>query len=377
MKYIPLSIFMILVIFPLPCFTQTSIYADKFWTAKIDTALHLIYNMEFDKAKAKTREVESHFGPHPAVDLLNAEIVFWGNRPLKPGTPPYKEYMRLLDDVIALTQKEFPDERYAMEKNFYLMSGYSLIAEQYAEDKDYWSVLAYARNAYKYMINGMGHEQDIPEYYFTTGLYNYYRIKYPELHPFYKSFTWFFMDGNKDLGIKYLKKASEQALFLKEQAYIYLFHIYMRYENDPATALPYAWDLVKMFPGNLHFMALYAEGLYYNNSFIQLNNYANLLASQNRAFYNIPGFLFKGLVAEHYNRLDEAKNYFNKSISLDVDHELEDDHYLAMDYAGLARIALRDKDLESAKDFYQLAEKTEPYVPVKAEAEAFFEKKVQ
>ena len=80
------------------------------------------------------------------------------------------------------------------------------------------------------------------------------------------------------------------------------------------------------------------------------------------------------MVAEHEKQWEEAKKYFNFSLSQAGENEGEDDHYVAMDYAGLARVAFRENDLEQAKKYYELADKTEPYVPVKAEAESFLSK---
>ncbi len=368
-------VFISLIVFVLtgyqPASAQLSVYNDPYWISRVDSTLRLIYNFQFDEARAKTKIIEDHFGNHPAVLLLKAEIVFWKYRPLQKGTQPYNDYMGLLNQVIESTGQMFPDDKFEMEKNFYLMSGYSLLAEQYAEDKDYWSVLSNAKEAYKFMKNGMGHEETIPDYYFTTGLYNYYRVEYPILHPFYKPFLWLFMDGDKNLGIEDLKKASQLALFLKEQANIYLFHIYLRYENDPAKCLPYAKLLAKSFPQNLHFLALYGEALYYNHDFTDLKHCADELADKPNKFYSIPGYLFKGLLAEHNNEPEEAIKYFNFCISQATQNDGEYDHYTAMAYAGLARVAYRQKKLDEAINYYKLASKTEPYVPVKEEADTF------
>jgi tetratricopeptide (TPR) repeat protein len=179
------------------------------------------------------------------------------------------------------------------------------------------------------------------------------------------------MDGDKQLGIEYLKKAAKLSLFLKEQANIYLFHIYLRYENDPASSLPYARLLAESFPDNLRFTSLYAEALFYNKDFDNLKPLAETLAAQQKKFYTIPGYLFKGIVAEHNNNLAEAKKYFNFSLSQADDNEGEDDHYVAMDYAGLARVAIRENKPDEARNYYKQAAKTEPYIPVKAEADAY------
>jgi hypothetical protein len=367
-------LFILFSLFSVICFSQESIYANKLWTSKIDTALLHIYNLQFDVALADIQKVESHYGIHPAVSLLKAQYIFWKERPLVKGTPTYGQYESMLKEVIDLADNYFEGKGLEMEKNFYLMAGYSLLTEQYAEDEDYWNVLSAAKYAYKYLVNGMGHEPDLPDYYFTSGLYNYYRVKYPDLHPFYKSFLWLFADGDKVLGIAQLKKASERSLFLKEQAYIYLFHIYLRYENNAANALPYARFLALTFPNNLRFITLYSEALIDINNYEDVTGYAETLSKQANKFYSIPGYLFKGLIAEHNNQRVEAKKYYNLSLSMASENEGEDDHFVAMVYAGLARLSILENDIPTARNYYELAEKMEPYVPVKTEAQAFFDK---
>ncbi|HLF36008.1 MAG TPA: tetratricopeptide repeat protein [Cyclobacteriaceae bacterium] len=358
----------------IPGHAQVSIYSDKVVTCKVDTVLHHIYNLEFEKASENIAEIESAIGPHPAVLLLKAQFIYWKYRPLVKDTKPYWEYEALLKKVIIEAENNFNNPGLEMEKNFYMMSGYSLLTEQYSEDKDYWKVLSTAKNAYSYLRDGMGHEEELPDYFFSTGLYNYYRVKYPELYPFYKPFLWFFIEGNKDTGIEQLKEASERSLFLKEQAYIYLFHIYLRYENNPSAAFPYARYLAETFPDNHRFMTLYTEALIRQNDFSTAAPYAKILSGRENKLYSIPGYLFMGMIAEHNNNPAEARRYYHYSLSMADDNEGEDDHFVGMSYAGLARLKLKENDITAAREYYKLAYKTEPYIPVKSEANAFFEK---
>ena len=97
---------------------QLSVYQDKYWSAKVDSTLNLIYNLEFEKAEVQIKLIEAHYGEHPAVLLLKAEKVFWKYRPLKKGTEPYEEYMSILNKVIERTEDLFPEDTLEMESNF-------------------------------------------------------------------------------------------------------------------------------------------------------------------------------------------------------------------------------------------------------------------
>jgi hypothetical protein len=182
------------------------------------------------------------------------------------------------------------------------------------------------------------------------------------------------MEGDKDVGIEQLKKAAERSLFLKVLAYIYLFHIYLRYEDNPAAAFPYARYLAETFPDNYRFMTLYTEALIRQKNFITAEPFAKILSGKENKLYSIPGYLFMGMIAEHNNNAAAARRYFHYSLAIADENEGEDDHFVSMSYAGLARLELMENDIKAAREYYKLAYKTEPYIPVKSEANAFFEK---
>jgi hypothetical protein len=52
----------------------------------------------------------------------------------------------------------------------------------------------------------------------------------------------------------------------------------------------------------------------------------------------------------------------------------DDLHYLSLIYTGMARLAIDQEKNEKARKYYKLALKTDPYVPVRSEAEHFLHK---
>ena len=67
-----------------------------------------------------------------------------------------------------------------------------------------------------------------------------------------------------------LKSGARTASFTKAECLTYLFHINLRYEDNPFTAMYYARMLKDRYPNNLHYVANYVE-----NS-IRLNQYDQL-----------------------------------------------------------------------------------------------------
>lgn len=67
--------------------------------------------------------------------------------------------------------------------------------------------------------------------------------------------------GDKQKGLDQLTLASQQSLFSRVEATLYLTHILTDYENRASEALPYLAQLARQYPNNPFFFARYAEVL--------------------------------------------------------------------------------------------------------------------
>ena len=112
------------------------------------------------------------------------------------------------------------------EAIFYSLASAGMLAELYTEEGVSMKVLKQAMKAYHYLKMGFTRTDAFPDFHYSNGLYDYYREKYPEIRPFYKSFVWLFPEGNKERGIENLKTCMNEGIFTKQMAILYLFHIY-------------------------------------------------------------------------------------------------------------------------------------------------------
>ena len=353
--------------------SQELILEDPRLVDRMNKTLDLIYNFEFEKAYLEIDTLENQLGDHPAIHLLRSMILYWRDRPFKEDTKPYLEYQKELENAVELALS-FPDKGDLRgEAEFYIMAGYALLTDFYNSVDHRMKAVGAAKKAYGSLKEGFELKEKFPDFYFSTGLYNYYREKFPELHPFYKTFLWVFMSGDMELGLKQIKVSSEKGVFMQREALIYLFHIYLRYENRPDLALPYTRILIQRFPGNYRFKCLYIESMIYNDNDSISEDMINSLINHEDIYYQLSGNLFSGLISEKQNRLEAARNYLR--IALDKYKKMgrEDGHYLSLIYTGIARISLDQGDKAKAKKYYKLALKTDPYVPVRSEAENFLE----
>ena len=339
----------------------------------IKVTLDHIYNFEFETA-LKRLENGHGLGNHPANSLINAVLIYWRDSPLVPGSEIYQTYEKYLNQAIELSEPFLEQERLYSEGAFYSLAGYGFLAELYADEGASLKALSMARQAYKYLKIGKEKMDEIPDFYFSTGLYNYYRVKYPELHPFYKSFLWLFEGGDKALGIEQLKICTSRAVFTRNEALIYLFHIYLRYENNPGLAYPYARELVNKFPRNIKFSGHLAEVLVAMNEFDRAEGLCDTLLKSDRTVYQFCGNVLKGIIYEKTGRLQEAEKTLSHALQLHDSLRKQESNYLSMIYAAQARIEDRRHHTDLAATLYKKALKADPYVPVKLEAETYLDK---
>ena len=342
---------------------------------EINQTIDLIYNFEFEEASRRIDALDIKNGQHPANYLLRSMILYWRERPFASESKYYLEYEGYLNKAIEVAEGYKNNEGLVEEGLFYRMSAYSLLTDLYSEEGAGMKVLGSAKKAYKLLKKGFDLLEEFPDFYFPTGLYNYYRIKYPELHPFYKTFLWLFVNGDMELGLSQLVTATEKGIFTQREAYIYLFHIYLRYQNEPEKALPYVEYLTKKFPGNTRFKSLYVEALVFNHSDSLPQITVKTLLEDKKDIYKLAGLLFQGLFYEQKGLYKESKNYLSSAFDLYQSMDREYDHYLSLIYVGKARLAIYEGDEESAEENYELALKLDPFIPVIEEAEEFIKTK--
>lgn len=335
-------------------------------------ALRMIYNFEFDSAGAIISDIEELTGPHPGICLLQAISIFWNFQPLTKGSEEYYAYEKLLAQSAEQSEKFLAKDEMDLEGVFFSLAANGYLAAFYADEGSPLKAISSARKAYSSLKKGFILKDEFSEFYFTTGLYNYYREKYPENHPVYKSFMWIFASGDKQLGIDQLKKASQEAVFTRIESYYYLFHTYLRYEKDPVSALNFTSKLVEKHPRNPAFQAYHAEALAVAGRYVEAAAIVDQLKMETNAFYALPAAMLDGIILEKKEgNYDQAEASYRKAIEMAGEAGFDTDHYASMAWAGLARIHDQKGNQGKAKEYYNKALKLSSYDIVMDEAREY------
>lgn len=336
----------------------------------IKQAIDSIYNLNFDAADKVIAKLDAQLGEYPGNYLLKAFYTNWKFKPLKSGEEPYQNFEMQLNRVIELSNTMLEKNKDDEEASFFLMAAHAFLAELYADNGQNLKALGEAKSAYKYIKIGFNQLDRNPEFYFSSGIYNYYREKYPEEKPFYKPFVWVFKSGNKEEGLRMLKSGVEKATFAKAECLTYLFHIYLRYEDSPGEALPYSQALHRNYPNNLLFTSFYIENKIRLKRFSDLLPEIRKLLNSKDDFFNYLGEIFMGQYMElyqknfqdaltHYNRADEAGDKKNCRVA----------HFDSILFLGMGRTygALGKKDEEAT--YLKKAVKSAEYQAYRNEAQ--------
>lgn len=332
---------------------QAQFLKDKTATDQTLRALDYLYNLQFTQAEAEFASVKAKYGDHPVVYLWNAILVQWKNIPIDQKPAALKIHQSELQKCVDAANKYYSKPEYTEESIFFLVAGYGFLAlvENYKEN--YLNAAQEGRKLIRYFKESKKLKNDNPEFLFISGLYNYYRERYPEQKPIIKPLMVFFESGNKSLGLRELEQAYRNSIFSRIEAATYLWDIYIKYETNFSKAASFSGALARKYPDNFVFRIMNIESLLLNAKFDEAENLTKSLAQNTNTVATLAYNTFKGYLAEHkYKNLDEAKAYYQKAERI-KQAERYTRQYKAYTYLGLARIAAAEGDKTAAKNYYK------------------------
>jgi len=236
------------------------------------------------------------------------------------------------------------------EAIFFEMSARGLLAEYYADEGHYMKAIGEAGKAYDLVKKGFELSNEIPEFLLTTGVYNYFREKYPEKHPAFKPLLWFFRGGDVKLGLQQIDEATQKAVLTNVEAHVYMSYIYLRYEFEPEKARKYLWSLTKTYPNNPYMKAKLLEAHAKADDIRLVDiDMIKYLKTYERSYYQMAGRSFMGLHLEKVAQ-DDDKAMMSYASAISMGKALPDhgEYYRDLSHLGLARIYFRMSDKKNA-----------------------------
>jgi hypothetical protein len=153
-----------------------------------------IYNFQFKEAESVYQKISASYPEHPIVFLFKGMELYWQNYPLVPTSPGCASYEEVMKRCIELCDKKKDGEN-STEILLTNLCGRGLLLQFYADNNMSLEVFPLATSTYPLIKHAFTSASAYADFYFFTGLYNYYREAYPETYPIYKSLAFLFPKG--------------------------------------------------------------------------------------------------------------------------------------------------------------------------------------
>jgi len=330
-------------------------------------AVKSVYQWDFAKATEYAKELEQDMPDHPAAPFLKAMILYWENIPFNFESQEYKQHMAFLEEALSRTEVILDADDDNLEAKFFKISIRSVQIRNYDDNGQTMKSVGAAKQIYSLIMDGFDQRDEFIEYYFPVGLYNYYREYYPEAHPVYKPFVFFFKSGDKEKGLQQMDYAVNHAIFTKPEALGYLAHIQYRCEENPQKAFRYMKRINRLYPNNLHYLTTYTEALLLERNFEEAIPFIEKLLASDREFYKMAGLVYQGMLKEKRDgNIDVAAEHYKeaKKIAKNLSHPAANDLKTYL-YLGLSRFYEQEGNNYMAKGFYKDARSHDNYDYVK------------
>lgn len=328
-----------------------------------------IYNLEEDSATFYIEKVREELPNHPVVPLMEGLQVLWLHIPVLDSV--FELFINKMDEAVVLSEQLEGGIDKNDEALFFALAARGLMAEYYADVGQYMRAVGEANKAYGLVKRGFEKTHVINEFLFTSGLYNYFRVKYPEVNPVYRPFVWLFKSGDKRLGLEQLDEATRNTIISRIEANIYISYIYLRYEDTPEKAQEYLSFLIKQYPNNDYLVTKYLESLRSDEYFDQAP--LHLIERLQRAespYSQMAGFIFKGLYTEKIlNKPAEAFQYYGRGIDIGRQIPNHGEIYKSIGYLAMGRI-MKSKRPGTAREYLKKSLEYAETKDIKKEARA-------
>jgi len=243
MKVCWLSIFLIIAS-SLPSFSQINHSEEQHF-------FDYLYNFQFSEASKVISSIDST-EESGRYNFLQSHYMRWYYLPM------HQQDERILDSYRQyLEATDVKNDR--TELNYLYVNSALLKAEFNYNQGNYYKAFQQGARVYNVVKNNLEEKPKQQEVLFLSGLYHYFYQYYRSENPLYEPMMWFFKEGNKATGLKWLQEVAAGESIAKTEALIYLSHIHLRLENRPDSAYKYSKILHQLHPGNFKFYELMIE----------------------------------------------------------------------------------------------------------------------
>ncbi len=325
--------------------------------------LNQIYKMDFEAAETAVKRYYERNSSSTTKYILRSYYLRWRYLPItQENNQVYQQFYNLLDSAITSAENKIKKNPDNVEEHYYKMSAHIMKAELHASNGDMVKAAFEGKNAFSIIKKGFDWCYQYPEFYISTGLYNYYIEFYREKGFFYQSLLWPFSSGDKAKGLEFLKLGNEHATFTAVESKLYLAHLYFKLENKPFEGLKYSRELIEEFPNNTKFQEMYAENLLACKKIEEANVMIAQLEKHDNKYTAPKAKLFQGMwLLQHNGDFAKAKKLIENALlaleKLPGDH----DHFKSLAFLKLGELEKISGNIKASNDHFKKAKSLAKY----------------
>lgn len=349
-------------------------------------AIDLLYNREYEASVEQLSHWKEQYPEHPIWLLWKALDAWWPVLVDLEDDSNDDTFLAEAEKVIDHCNSLLDEDEEHLDARIVRSIMYGQLARFYSNRYRWYRSFRHARRSLRDFFRIEESHPDIPDLHFGIGMYRYFAAFLVDEYTLAKPLQWMLPPGDRQEGLNRLKQAADSSIFVGPEAVFFLGHIYLHYEQQPHQALQYLRRLYNDYPDNTYYRRLYVRSLFQlqrsreANAAIteslahwegenrhavhvmredlytirgQLHYHHRQFEQAETAFQNaldeaenlapfagrsnlITSLYYLGEINIHNERPEEARFYFNRAATPDIDHP----------YTEKAREALKQNDLE-------------------------------
>jgi hypothetical protein len=334
---------------------QCQILKDSSSVNLIKKGIDFVYNFDFTNADKVSRELSRLYPGHPVNFLFRGMMTYWRNYPLVTTSPARESFEADMRKSIELCDK-YKDTSTEAEILLVNLCARGLLLLFYTDNDLSFEVFPIASSTYQCIRRSFEFTSHYSDFYFFTGVYNYFREAYPQAHPIYKTLAFLFPKGSKVKGLEDLRIVARNSIIMKAESYTFLSEIFLSYENNYPQAAFYSKSLHSIYPENPAYLGAYIKNLFLIKQYDEAEKEIISVEQMENPFLQAQVTIFKGILQEKkYRNLTQAEEFYNKGIKEISVFRSFGDEYAAYGYFGLSRINRINGNPDNEKLYRKLA----------------------
>lgn len=335
---------------------QSQILKDTSSINLLKRGIDNIYGYRFDEARVIGEKLRLSYPEHPVVYLFDGMLTYWENHPLIPSSPASFSYENDMTRCIKTCEEAQNTDDYA-EYLLANLGARGMLLMYFADNNLTNKVNPLVMSTYRLIRESFDYSSVYPDFYFFTGLYNYYREAYPDAHPIYKIVAFLFPRGNREKGLMEMQEAATNSIMLKAESYSFLSYIFLSFENNYQKSIIYTRALHELYPANLPYHAGYLKNLLLLKKYDEAESIINSLDDDiSNSYFLAQLTVFNAIIQEKkYKNYIQAQRYYNKGISELSGFGYYGNEFASFAYFGLSRISGLKNDKQNRKTYRKMA----------------------